>query len=232
MKLAIMQPYIFPYIGYFQLINAVDKFIILDDVNFINKGWINRNYILINNKRTLFTIPLEKASQNKKINEIYIIDDNKWRQKLLKTIELAYKKAPFFENVFELISGIINYDKHNISVFNVNALNKILDYLNVSTEIVSSSSIYKNSELKGETRIIDICEQEKATNYINPIGGNELYNKSNFQKSNIHLNFIKTNKIEYPQFKNSFTPGLSIIDMLMFCSPEEMKSFLMKYSLK
>jgi hypothetical protein len=112
-KIAIMQPYFLPYIGYFQLINAVDEFIIYDDVNFINKGWINRNNILVNNKASLFTIPLREASQNKLINEIEIIQDGKWQNKLVKTIEQSYKKAPNFADFFPILSEIINYAENN-----------------------------------------------------------------------------------------------------------------------
>ncbi|MDR6194877.1 WbqC family protein [Siphonobacter sp. SORGH_AS_0500] len=100
MTLAIMQPYLFPYIGYFQLLNAVDKFVIYDDVAFINRGWINRNSILNNGKAQLFTVPLKEASQNKLIHEISIDTDQKWRDKLLKTIQQNYKKAPHFAAVF------------------------------------------------------------------------------------------------------------------------------------
>src|ERR1051325_10810193 len=119
MRIAIMQPYLFPYIGYFQLINAADKFVILDDVNYINCGWINRNRILINGIDKLFTLPLKDASQNKSINAIEILADNPLKDKLLKTLELSYKKAPYFQVVFPLIQKIILNEERNLSAFRI-----------------------------------------------------------------------------------------------------------------
>jgi hypothetical protein len=231
MTLAIMQPYIFPYIGYFQLIHAVDKFVIYDDVNFINRGWINRNRILMNGKDFLFTIPLKDASQNKLINEIEVNWDENWKGKFLKTLEQAYKKAPHYQEIVGLIERSITPDKEIISKVVVNNLRLINDYLDISTEIVDSSAIYQNTHLKAQERILDICKQEQANHYINPIGGTELYNYQYFEESEIKLNFIKTDRIEYPQFKNEFVPFLSIIDVLMFNSKENIKSFLNQYEL-
>jgi hypothetical protein len=166
MKIGVMQPYLFPYIGYFQLINVVDKFIIYDDVNYINRGWINRNRILVNGKPIYITWPLKEASQNKLINEIERIVDEKWTIKTLKTIETAYKKAPCFENVYPLIKEIITYPEINLSKYIHHSLVKLCEYMGISTVLESTSSIYNNSHLKAEERIIDICLQEKAEEYI------------------------------------------------------------------
>ncbi|WP_026997761.1 WbqC family protein [Flectobacillus major] len=231
MKLAIMQPYIFPYIGYFQLINAVDKFVIYDDVNFINRGWINRNRILVNGKDSLFTIPLKEASQNKLINEIEVNWDSNWKNKWLKTLEQSYKKAPYFEAILPLIQATLASEKLIFSEIIVENLQLICTYLGIGTQIVPSSSIYQNTQLKAQERILDICLQEQANHYINPIGGMELYNKEVFAEKQIQLNFIKTQAIQYPQFKNEFVPWLSILDVLMFNSVEDIKSYLDKYEL-
>lgn len=231
MKLAIMQPYIFPYIGYFQLINAVDKFVIYDDVNFINRGWINRNRILVNGKDSLFTIPLKEASQNKLINEIEVNWDSNWKNKWLKTLEQSYKKAPYFEAILPLIQATLASEKLIFSEIIVENLQLICTYLGIGTQIVPSSSIYQNTQLKAQERILDICLQEQANHYINPIGGMELYNKEVFAEKQIQLNFIKTQAIQYPQFKNEFVPWLSIVDVLMFNSVEDIKSYLDKYEL-
>ncbi len=231
MTLGIMQPYIFPYIGYFQLINSVDKFVIYDDVNFINKGWINRNRILNNGKESLFSIPLKEASQNKLINEIEVNWDNSWKNKFLKTLEQCYKKAPFYQDVLPLIEQTISLDNEVISKVIENNLKLVCEYLAIKTEIISSSSIYKNTHLKAQERILDICLQERATQYVNPIGGLELYDKDFFEAKNIELNFIKSNPIEYKQYKNEFVPWLSMIDILMFNSKEEIKSLLNSYEL-
>ncbi len=229
MKLAIMQPYIFPYIGYFQLINAADRFVILDDVNYINKGWINRNNILVNGKANMFTIPLKDASQNKLINEITVSDDAKWQAKFLRTIELNYKKAPCYDNVYPVIAEILNSGINKIADLNYYSITRINEYLGIHTEIVSTSSVYQNTVLKGQDRIIDICIKEKATDYINPIGGVELYSKEAFGKNNLNIQFIKTGTIVYEQFKHQFVPWLSIIDVMMFNSPEVIKDILNQY---
>ncbi|HMS35125.1 MAG TPA: WbqC family protein [Ignavibacteria bacterium] len=231
MKLAVMQPYLFPYIGYFQLINAVDRFVIYDDVNFIKKGWINRNNILVNGKANLFTVPLKNASQNKLIRDIEISAIYDWKKDLLKTIELSYRKAPCYEEVFEFISRIINNVEINISGYIYHSLVQINRFLNIDTEIVRTSSIYKNRLLKQQNRIIDICKKENSGEYINPIGGLELYSKKLFRENEIDLYFIKTNKIVYRQFNNEFAGSLSIIDVMMFNPKERIKEFLNDYEL-
>jgi hypothetical protein len=231
MTIAIMQPYLFPYIGYFQLINAVDKFIIYDDVAFINKGWINRNNILSNGKASLFTLPLIGASQNKLINEIEIENLPIWGKKFLKTLEQNYKKAPHYQSVMTIIEKIILSEKTNISDVIYLSLEKICSYLAIKTQLVRTSSIYQNQHLKAQERILDICLQEKATHYINPIGGRELYDKNIFAQNHIQLSFIQSKRSDYQQFKDDFVPWLSIIDGLMFCSINEIKEQLLQFEL-
>lgn len=230
MKIAIMQPYFFPYIGYFQLINAVDKFVFLDDVNFINRGWINRNRILVNGKDVIFTIPLKDASQNRLINEIMTGGDE-WKNKILKTIELSYKKAPQFYSVFGVINEVISSSLHDIASFAKKSIESVCSYLEIKTEIVFSSNQYNNKNLKGEERIIDIVLKEKATDYINPGGGTELYNRDNFFDRGLQLYFLKTKELIYPQFKNQFVPFLSIVDVMMFNEKEKVKQLLQEYEL-
>ena len=231
MTIAIMQPYIFPYIGYFQLINAVDKFIIYDDVNFINKGWINRNNILVSGKAHLFTIPLKDASQNKLINEVALSAGEPWQKKFLKTIQQSYQKAPYYQKVFVLIEEIVNLEVNAIYELTLHALIRTCAYIDIKTEIIPSSTIYNNTHLKGQDRILDICKQENARHYINPIGGMELYDKGKFEKEGIKLDFIKSLPAPYTQFKNAFVPWLSVIDILMFNSPEEIRKQLKAYEL-
>ncbi len=226
-----MQPYIFPYIGYFQLINAVDKFVIYDDVNFIKKGWINRNRILNSGKDSLFSIPLKEASQNKLINEIEVNWDPNWKSKFLKTLEQCYKKAPFYQEVSTIVEQTLNVEKEPISKVIENNLRLICHYLTIKTEIISSAVIYQNTHLKAQERILDICLQENATQYINPIGGLELYDKDIFEAKGIVMNFIKSNPVEYPQFKNNFVPWLSMIDVMMFNSKEKINEYLNNYEL-
>ncbi len=214
MKLAIMQPYLFPYIGYFQLINSVDKFIVFDDVNYIKKGWINRNRLLVDGKEYTFTIPLKKVSQNKLMNEIEILHEEKWKVKLLKTIENNYKQTRFFSTAFPLIKlSLIDKDK-NLSRFIVNSLKIITKYLNIKTEIVNSSIVYSTAGLKNFDKILEICKHVKADEYINPIGGQAIYTKKYFSQQGISLSFIRTKFKEYNQSSKEFIPALSIIDFL------------------
>lgn len=230
MKLAIMQPYIFPYIGYFQLINAVDKFVILDDVNFIMRGWINRNRILINGEIHYFTIPVKKASQNKLIYECELAE-GKWKEKFLKTIELCYKKAPFYKNCSEVISSILSMEETNLSKWLTFQIKNICNYLEIKTEIIDSSRSYSNMHLKAQGKIIDICKQENAQIYYNTIGGRELYNEDEFKKNNIEIHFLNTLSEKYKQNKNDFVPFLSIIDVMMFNNTGEIQNLLNNYEL-
>jgi hypothetical protein len=230
MKIAIMQPYFMPYIGYFQLINAVDKFVIYDDVNFITRGWINRNRILVHGKEHLFTIPLEKASQNKLINEISISTES-WQRKLLNTVRLNYKKAPFLRNGFEIVRQQIELEETNLSKFIYTSIKTICDFLEIRTEIIPTSGIYGNQFLKAQSRIIDICIKEGAAQYINPIGGVDLYGREAFQRRNIQLFFLKTKPLVYNQFDNEFVGGLSIIDIIMFNHKDKIRQYLQEYEL-
>jgi len=230
MKIAIMQPYLFPYIGYFQLINSVDKFIILDDVNYINKGWINRNRILINGKEHLFSIPIKNVSQNKLICDCELSDDL-WQKKFLKTIELSYKKAPFINDVLPLISNIVASEEKNLSAFILNHLKKIFEFINAEVCIIPSSAVYQTSGLKAQEKIIAICKEEHATDYVNPIGGVELYDKNRFLEEKMNLHFLKSANINYNQNSEFFVPWLSIIDVIMFNPKEKIREMLGNYEL-
>jgi WbqC-like protein family len=216
MKIAIMQPYFLPYIGYFQLISSVDKFIILDDVNYINRGWINRNRLLLNGVPHTFSIPLSQASQNRLISDIQLIEDGQWRYKLLQTIRQAYIRSPNYLELVSMIQDIVNYKESQLNKFLLHSLRKIIDYLEIKTEIIDSSTIYGNSLLRGQNRIIDICKQEGATTYINPIGGKALYQKDEFSKCGINLHFLSSSSLFYKQWPGDFVPSLSILDGLMF----------------
>jgi len=232
MKLAIMQPYFFPYIGYFQLINAVDKFVIYDDVNFIKRGWVNRNRILLNDADHTFSIPVLKASQNITIANTLIDPSLKWRDKLILTMEHAYRNAPYFSEVFPLVEKSILKQCPTIAAYALHSIEAVVDYLEIGTEIVATSSNYGNEQQKGPDRILDICLKEGATTYINPSGGVGLYDKQPFKDSRVDLHFIYTGQVSYAQQKNPFIENLSIIDVLMFNSKTEIKSMLNNYTLE
>ena len=231
MKIAIMQPYFFPYIGYFQLINAVDKFIFYDDVNFINKGWINRNKILLNGKDHFFTLPLKSASQNKLINQIEICENN---NKIIKTIKHAYSKAIYFEDVLPLIRQVIDKidEMKSISKIAEISVKLVTEYLNINRIFYTSSEDFKFSQdLHGEKRIIAICKKIGADTYINPSGIKGFYNHENFKENGIRLFYIENNIKPYRQFNNDFISHLSIIDVLMFNSIEDVNILLDDYKL-
>lgn len=231
MKIAVMQPYFLPYLGYFQLINAVDKFVFYDDVNFIKKGWINRNNFLLNGNPHLFTIPLKQASQNRKINTIQLSIDEKWVKSFFKTLEQAYKNAPYYNNVIELLIKI--FDKKTLFISELAKLSIIetAQYLSIPTTFEFTSAIYNNVELKGSSRILDICRKENADTYINPIGGRELYDKKDFAETGIQLFFQKMKTVSYTQFEHDFVPSLSMLDVIMFNSPQQSLSLLSNFEL-
>lgn len=217
MKVAIMQPYLFPYIGYFQLISAVDRFVIYDDVAYIKRGWINRNRIIVNGKEHLFTLELRKASMFKMINEISIGEN---KNKIQTTIERAYKRAPYYKEGFELISEILSHAETNLALFLENSIRKIAAWLKLKSQILVSSHLAKTQNLKGQDKIIDLCRNLNAEMYINAIGGREIYDSQIFRQNRIDLRFIQANPVHYRQFNDEFIPWLSIIDVVMFNSRE------------
>lgn len=230
MKIGIMQPYFFPYIGYWQLMEIVDKYVIYDDVNYIKGGWINRNRILVEGKIKYFNVRLIGSSSYKKINEIRVNDDKNIVRKELRIIQAAYKKAPFYEEVYPIIETILSYKENNLAYYLGNSLKNICDYLDITTEIFYSSSLKMNGNLKGEEKILAICELLGATEYYNAIGGQDLYSYNNFNNKGIKLKFLKTDEITYKQFGEEFYPNLSIIDVMMFNSKEDIKRMLKKHT--
>ncbi len=232
MKLAVMQPYFFPYLGYFQLLHASDVFVFYDDVNYINRGWINRNRILINGRASYITVPLVGASQNKKIYEIEIDQNAKWRTKMLRSIEMAYKKAPYFDQVYPIIREVIELDTNQISILAVQSVKEVCKYLGLKRKIEISSLRYPQTLGLGRSeRIMEIAKLNEFTLYINAPGGENLYEKRDFLMKGIKLKFIYSNRIEYRQFKNEFVSKLSVIDTLMFNSKSLILSYLNLYKL-
>jgi hypothetical protein len=232
MKLAIMQPYFMPYIGYFQLINSVDEFVIYDNIQYTKKGWINRNRILANGRDQLITLPLKKDSDylnvvERKLSELWEKDKNK----MLNVIKSSYSKAPYFKESFDLISKCLNNPEENLFKFIYDSIIFINDFLEIKTPIVISSTINANHALKSQDKVLSLCKSQNANVYINSIGGVELYDKEIFKQNNIELNFIKSNPLQYKQFNNEFVSWLSIVDVMMFNSKEQIKEYLNSYTL-
>ena len=230
MKVAIMQPYFFPYIGYFQLMAAVDEFIVYDNIEFTKKGWINRNRILVNGTDSYITLPLKSDSDFLNIRERQLADTwIKEKRKILNKIFESYRKSSNFKIVSEVIEKCILFEDHNLFNFILNSLNVVKEYLEIKTPLIISSTIPIDHSLKGDKKVIEIVKSRKAENYINSIGGIELYNKEEFKKEGINLNFLKSTNFIYKQYDNTFVPWLSIIDVMMFNSKEEIKKYLESY---
>ena len=229
MKLAIMQPYFMPYIGYFQLMNLADEFIVYDNIEFSKDGWVNRNRILVNGQDVFITIPLKKDSDFKDIKDRNLADIwSKEKVKMLNRIKESYRKSKCFDFVFPLIEKCILFEETNLFRFIFNSLQVVCEYLEINTPIIISSSVPINHDLKSEEKVIALCKKRNAATYINPIGGTKLYNKINFVKEKIDLYFLKTSDIIYRQFDNDFVPSLSILDVLMFNEKEKIKEHLNK----
>ena len=228
MTLGIMQPYFMPYIGYWQLMAAVDTYVVYDDVNYIKGGWVSRNNILLNGQKHMFTITLNGASPNKLFNEITIKDDFK---KFSRLIESAYRKAPYYAEVTALLEKIYSYEDKSLGAFMLHSFQVVLDYLEIDTKLVLSSTIEKDNSLRGKDKVKHICNLLDADTYYNAIGGQELYDKNDFKADGIDLHFVKTELSPYPQLNNEFVPGLSMIDVLMFNHPIEVKQLLTNYKL-
>jgi len=227
MKVAIMQPYLFPYIGYFQLINAVDEFVVYDNIEFTKKGWINRNRVLVNGKDGYISFPLKKDSDYLNINERYLSDN--WpdeRKKLLNKITELYRKGSHFKMAMPIIENALLCGDNNLFQFILHTIKVLTEYLQIKTPLIISSTIDIDHSVKAENKVLAICKQRGANVYINPIGGLELYKKETFKINGIDLFFLKTENITYTQFNNTFIPFLSIIDVMMFNSVNEIKNYL------
>lgn len=231
MKVGIMQPYFFPYLGYWQLLAAVDKYVVYDDVTYIKGGWISRNNILLNGKKHLITLPLDNPSSYRKINEIEITNNEKAIDKLLRKIASAYQKAPHYDSVMPMLERLIKNNK-TISMLNYNSIVEINEYLGIKTELILSSDLEKNNQLRAQDKVIHINKILGADEYYNAIGGKELYNIQDFNKEGISLHFLKMNdNVQYRQFEDPFVEGLSIIDVMMFNNIEKIQRLLKEYTL-
>lgn len=227
MKLAVMQPYLFPYLGYFQLIRAVDAFVVYDDVHYMKGGWINRNHILANGDKQRFTLPLRGASPSKLINQVEIEGPHK----ILQSMRHSYGKAPHFNTVYPIIEEILAYPEKNLARFLDFQLRRICDALGLYPRWHISSSLEKDNGLRGQDKVLAICKVLKATHYINLPGGMTIYDRESFARAGMQLSFIEPKATIYRQFGAGFVPRLSIIDVLMFNDQEQCARLLEEYRL-
>ncbi|MCC4282815.1 WbqC family protein [Marinobacter salarius] len=228
MKLAVMQPYLFPYIGYFQLIYAADLFLIYDDVSYIKQGYINRNSVLSPNGRARFTVPVPGASSNKLISELAFSTDV---SKVLRTLEQSYSKAPFFSVVFPMIRDILEHEDRSIALVCQKSYQTVFSYLGLEKQLEKTSELDYDRSASARDRLLTLCHKFDADCYINASGGRELYAKDEFAERGVALKFIDSLPVVYQQASKEFVPNLSIIDVLMNCSPGEVISLLKQYEL-
>jgi hypothetical protein len=233
MRTAVMQPYLFPYIGYFQLVKAVDTFIFFDDVNFITRGFIHRNSVATNGKNHLFTVPLSGASQNLQINQVEIHEGqyDKWWKKFQGTLKMNYAKAPFYNETTELVKDVFDEPPVLISSLADKSVRAISEYLGLAAGFGYSSDVDYNKEGEAQDKVLEICREYKTDTYINPIGGADLYTSTKFEAQGIKLKLLKSEETPYKQKSDVFLPSLSIIDVLMYNSKAQVGHFLDKYEL-
>lgn len=229
--IAVMQPYFMPYIGYWQLLAAVDRFIVLDDVSLIRRGWIQRNRILVGGAPHLFTLPLRGASQNRRICDLERVVDDVWLKKFQRQLAENYRRAPYFSETISLLQMVLSNPEPNLSRFLMAGLRATCRHLSIDTELLPSSGRYANESLAGQARIVDICRQEGAARYFNPPGGVDLYDRGAFEAQGVELRFVVPRETPYPQLGKSFVPWLSAIDILMNVGRDGMRAMLGNYDL-
>ena len=220
MNLGIMQPYFFPYIGYWQLMDLTDIYVIYDDVNFIKSGWINRNRILGPKGPMFINVPMRNAGSSRKICEIGADISPRYLRKMANKLTFAYKRAPYFEDVYPFIFDLMSFRSGSLADYLANAIEKTASRLGIGTSFIRSSDAQLAPELRGQARVIEICRQLGAADYLNAIGGTKLYSPGEFENAGIALKFVKTGDVRYAQTFGSsaagqFIPDLSIIDVLM-----------------
>ncbi|MBK6882630.1 MAG: WbqC family protein [Flavobacteriales bacterium] len=232
-RTSVMQPYLFPYLGYFQLFRATDVFVALDDAAFIKKGWVNRNRVLLQGEPYTFTVPIQKQSQHVSIHASLIAPDDGWRNKLVVTLTHAYRKAPHFETVMPLIQRVLQGDPATMDRMALDSIHAVLEYVGMQPNIKCSSAMDIDPALSGQDRILAICGSLGTKTYVNPKGGRELYDPTRFQQQGIDLRFIHMGEVTYIQGGGKpFQPALSIIDVLMWNSKEDVLGFMDDFTLE
>lgn len=230
MIVAIMQPYFFPYIGYFQLMRACDVFVVLDDVQYMKGGWINRNRILLGGQPHWLTCPVVKDSVTLNINQrLYKREEG--ARSVVAAVENAYRKAPHAAQTLADVRTIMEFPDPNVAAFNTHLLRHLHARLGLTSKLLISSQLDKTPALTGEARVIDICRRLGATKYVNAIGGLDLYDRRRFAVAGMELSFLKAKSVPYPQFGGEFVPFLSILDVLMFNAPDDVGRLLEGFDL-
>lgn len=230
MTLAGNQPYLFPYLGYWQLIHAADRFLIADDYDFIHRGWVNRNRILVNGQVQYFRVEVHRGGASRHFCDKRLALTPERLSDKLRTLEMAYHKAPFFAAGYGLAEEVLRWPEDNLALFLEHGIRAVCAYLGIETSIGRSSDLPGNSLLRREERIYDFCARLGADTYINAPGGQKLYSFEEFRQRGIRLRFLQSKLPSYPQFGGPFVERLSILDAIMFNSPEALHAMLDEYS--
>ncbi|RKT45555.1 WbqC-like protein [Thiocapsa rosea] len=229
MRVAVMQPYFFPYIGYFQLVRNVDWFVFYDDVSYIKGGWINRNRVLVNSKPSYFTVRASGASPNKRITDVGWIDNS---TQLLRTLHMAYARAPFYSETLKLVESCFECAGSTIADLAATSVRMISEHLGITTRFTRSSQQFSDSlGMERVQRLVAICHQTGSATYVNSSGGRALYNRAAFLEHGVELRFLAEHVEPYKQFDEHFVPSLSIIDVLMFNRRDRVLEMLDRASL-
>ena len=231
MSVSIMQPYFFPYIGYFQLMATCDVFVVRDDVQYIQHGWVNRNRILVNGDAQWITLPVAKADHRLPINRREYLLEDPLSQRVRRRIEGAYRGAPHFEETMEIFDEAFGRSKGNVAVFNTHLLSRVAERLGITTPMLFASDVDRCESLSGQGLVVDICASLGASGYINPIGGIDLYTPDRFRRQGLTLQFLQPCAPHYPQFGSPHVASLSIIDVMMFNDMSTVKRMLSAYRL-
>lgn len=229
MRAAIMQPYFFPYIGYFQLMAAVDVFVFLDDVQYINRGWVNRNRICIDSQARWLTLPVIKAAREAAINQRRYLLNTLSINRVLAMVDAACRSLPAYREFRPKIDRLINFADDNVAAYNIHHLVKLARALGVRCEFATSSALDPGRSARGAARLIELCRRVGATKYINAIGGTGLYDPAEFSAYGLHLLFLRTRAV--PVAVSGGACHLSIIDGLMRNSLRGCQGCLPRYEL-
>lgn len=230
LKLGIMQPYFFPYLGYFQLMNSVDRWIVFDDIQFIDKGWINRNRILHPEpvkEWQFITLPLENRGQFDKICDITIASNEDWRAQILGKLT-CYRRAPYYKQTIDFLRDCFDTNETNLAKIVTSILIKTARHIQIDTpiDIQSKMNLTLGKVDHPGHWALKISQVYGAKEYVNPYGGVEIFSTSEFTDAGIRLSFLKAGLIPYPQHGVKFIAGLSIIDVLMFNSLSQINILL------
>ena len=225
-----MQPYFLPYIGYFAMLNAVDHFVFLDDVQYIRRSWVNRNRIRSAQGWRYITLPICKQPRGTLISCTRLHEPAETFPKIRHSLLREYTRAPYWEETAALCEELFAEPMASLSRFNAESTRRIARHLGITTSTSLASELTPTG-LKGEERIVEICGQLGADHYINAIGGRSLYDKGRFARAGIRLSFFQVRVLEYSQGREQFVPGLSIVDVLMFNPLAGVREMLQDYEL-